>query len=96
LPCFPEDLKAWLADLAGPEGWKHLFPQEETLCLFISFVVLNLALLAMLRLDMRKPRSRNTLEEVDKRKDQDADAKLLELGDMEKAITVSGSKTIIA
>jgi hypothetical protein len=99
--CFSEDLKAWLADLAGPEGWKHLFPQEETLWAFISFVVLNLALLAILQSDMRKPRSyirkprsRNTLEGDDKCKDQGADARLLEHGDMEKAITVSGSTTI--
>jgi hypothetical protein len=95
-PCFSENLKAWLAKLAGPESWKHLFPQEETLWAFISFVVLNLALLSMLRLDVRKPRSRNTLEGDGKCRDQGADARLLELGDMEKAVTISGSKTITA
>jgi hypothetical protein len=94
--CLSEDLKAWLIDGAGPPSWKHLIPREETFWAILFFVVLNLGLLVMLRSDIRNPQSRGSSKDAEKRRLQEVDAKLLELGDMEKAIAISGSSTATA
>jgi hypothetical protein len=60
--------------------------------LSLFFLVLNFVLLAIVRKHRQNQRSLDALEQ-NKRKDQEADAKLMELGDTEKAIAVSGSST---
>lgn len=55
-PCFPAQLKDRIAKLAGPEGWKYLVQLDGRLLACLIFLAVNIALLAMLFAEVRKPR----------------------------------------
>lgn len=79
-----QDLKTWLAKLVRLRSWRDLVPPGCTLWTLVIFLVVNIVVLALLRTQRRLPLSIDTPKEADTRKDQEADAKLLELGDIEK------------
>lgn len=55
-PCLPSEFKARLANMAGPEGWKWLVQLDRKAINCLIFLGLNLGILTMLMIDLRKPR----------------------------------------
>lgn len=54
-PCFPSKLHGWLADVAGPEGWKYLLQPPAKLVLCLLFLAFNVGMLAVLVAVVRDP-----------------------------------------
>ncbi|TLD06774.1 hypothetical protein E2P81_ATG10529 [Venturia nashicola] len=71
-PCFPSKLHGWLADVAGPEGWKYLLQPPAKLVLCLLFLAFNVGMLAVLVAVVRDPEclyeSRRHREERKQRK----------------------------
>lgn len=55
-PCFPSELKTWLAKVAGPQGWSYLLQPDTKLILCLIFLALNIGIIVILIHLLRKPR----------------------------------------
>ena len=83
-PCFTHDLKVWLGSLIRLESWSQVFKPEMTVVLFLIFVAGNILWLRSFAKALRYDPQLAKAKEEEKRKNAEADAKLLELSDKEK------------
>lgn len=82
--CLRHDLEAWLAIFSELENWDQFLKSELSILMFLFFVAANLVWLKLVFDALRYDPQHDATRKDEKRRSQEADARILELSDNEK------------
>ena len=82
--CLPHDLEAWLASFSELKNWDRYLKPELSILMFLFFVAANLVWLKFVFDALSHDPQRDAARKDEKRRSQEADARILELSDNEK------------